>query len=337
MGLCSAPKIPDPNESYVAGVRADLDTLPARRQIEALAQTGGKGVVRINGRDIPVDFTGLGEAQYQGQYADKMAEQLLALQRELGPEYVQQRLTELQRSDPEGFAMRQTLWDRIRGQVEENQNAARPQANELERYVMGELDKGATLDPRMEHDLSQRVQGGQVARGNWLGNAAASQEAGALAGAGEEMRSRREQMALQFLTSGVSAADVQERRGQQDLANLGAFVNNETPQAQFGQVSGAQQGAVPWNPQGGTLPGVNPNAGAQGMNFANGLYAGQVNWQNSQVNPWLAGLSGGMQGVNLWANLGGGQAAPPPQFNLPQAPAANVGFDAAPNNWGNVA
>lgn len=335
MGLCGEqPDIPDPNEAFAAGVRADLETLPARRRIEALAQLGQAGNIDLNGRIIPVDFTGLGEGEYQRRFADQMAQQLLALQRELGPEFVQQRLEELQRADPEGFAMRRELWDRIRTGVEEARTGTRPAADALQASILAELKRGGELPESVARRVSQDVLGQQVGRGNWLGNAPAQEEAGAVAGAAEAHRAQRQAQALQFLTSGTSPADVRQREEQQGLANLGAFIAGETPQAQFGQLSGAQAGAVPWNPGNTPLPGTNPNAGPNGINFANGLYAGQVNLAQAQVNPWMAGLAGGLQGANIWASLGGGQARPFPNVNAGWAgPAANQGFDATPN-WG---
>lgn len=311
MGCCGEqPDIPDPSVGYAAGILADLESLPMRRRIEAAAQLGIPVEWLQNGRTRQADFTGLGETQQQREYADQMAQQLLSLQRDLGPQFVQQRLEELQRSDPEGFAMRRDLWDRIRTQVNDGGGAVNPAAAALQEELLSDLQRGGRLPDSVATRVSQEVLGGQVARGNWLGNAPGQQEAGAVAGASEAWKNDRQQAALQFLTSGVSPDDAAQRRDQQGLNNVGSFISGETPQAQFGQVSGAQAGAVPWNNGGVQLPGTNPNAGAQGINFANGLYAGRVDWRNQQVSPWVAGLSGAFQGANLWQNLGGGQRNP---------------------------
>lgn len=305
MGCGGSPDIPDPSEGYVAGVLADLETLPARRRLEAAAALGIPMDVVLNGRNVSADFTGLGQAQVQREYADQMAQQMLSLQREFGPRFVQQRLEELQQADPEGFRMRRDLWDRVRTSVEEAQTAQRPEADLLQEQILTELEQGGRLPQSVAERVTQDVLGRQVARGNWLGNAAAQEEAGAVAGAADAYRAERQQRALQFLTSGTSPDDVRQRREQQGLANLGSFIAGETPQAQFGQLSGAQQGAVPWQTGGVAMPGTDPNAGAAGINFANGLYAGQVDWRNTQVSPWVAGLSGAAQGMNVWAGLGG--------------------------------
>lgn len=307
MGLCGDDP-PDPSKGYAAGIRADLETLPSRRIIDAAAALGIPVEVLMPGARSPqrFDFTGLGQADYEGQYQDQMAQQLLALQEEFGPEFVEQRLNELRTADPEGFAMRQRLWDSIKGDIESARSANRPAASELQDLIMAELEKGGELDPRTAHDVSQRVLGAQVARGNFLGNAAATEEAQVLSDASEAQRTQRQAQALAFLTSGVSPDDVAYRREQQGLSNLGSFIAGETPTAQFGQLSGAQQGIVPFAASNQPLPGTNPNAGQQGISFANGIYSANQNWANNTINPWMAGLTGAVRGANVGMNWGGG-------------------------------
>lgn len=297
----SAPDYPDQTAAAIAGQRADLLTLETRRRIEAAAALGIPVEYVLNGRRRSEDFTGLGDVEVNQQYAEQLLPQLLALQRELGPEFVKLRLDELQRSDPEGFQMRRDLWDRIRTGVEGARTADRPGAEALQASILDELERGGALPPSVAQRVSQDVLGQQVARGNWLGNAPAQQEAGAVADASENYRQMRQQQALQFLTSGVSPTDVAAREEQQGLNNLGSFLTGETPQAQFAQVSGAGTGAAPWDTGGVRLPGVDPNAAARGLSFASGLYTAQSNLANQQVNPWVAGLTGGVQGLNIWA------------------------------------
>lgn len=306
MGLCGND-VPDPAKGYVAGILADLEALPWRRMIEAAAQTGEAVDVQIPGQKGPLhlDFAGLGEADYQRQYGDAIARAMLELQREKGPEFVQQRLRELEQSDPEGFAMRQRLWESIQNDLAQAKNADRPAAEELQRLIMGELEQAGTLDPKTAQAISQGVLGQQTARGNYLGNAATSEEAMTLADASERQRAQRQQAALAFLVSGTSPEDVAYRREQQGLTNLGSFLTGQTPTSQFQQLSGAQQGAAPFM-GGAPLPGVNPNAGMQGVANAFGVFNAQQNWNQQQANPWLAGLTGAAQGVNIWAGLGGG-------------------------------
>lgn len=303
---CLGNDPPDPAKGYVAGVNADLENLPSRRIIEAMALLGESGTVNIPGRgDQTFDFTGLGEADYQRQYADQLSAQLLQLQRDLGPAYVEQRLAELEASDPEGAAMRRQLWGTIKSGIEAGPTA-RPGAEALQAQILADLERGGTLDEKSSGRVTQGVLGGQVARGNWQGNAPATEEAMALTQAGEAQAAKAQQDALTFLTTGVSPDDAAYREGQQNIANLGAFLAGETPVAQFGQLSGAQNGVVPFQGGGNSQVGVNANAGWEGVNFANQQYnMGQQAAQN-QVNPWVAGLSGALQGVNVWAGWGGG-------------------------------
>lgn len=299
MGLCG-PDQPDPAQGYIAGINADLETLPARRLIEAAAQLGRSITVDIPGKGPQTfDFTGLGDADYAAQYGDQLTQQLLALQQELGPQYVEQRLKELEAADPEGAAMRSRLWQNIKSGVEAGPTS-RPGNEEMARLIQERLDRGGTLDPSVEHEISQSVLGKQTAMGNYLGNAAGAEEAGALSAASEAQRSEAQQQALAFLTGGLAPEDVAYREGQQNLSNLGAFLSGETPVAQFGQLSGAQSGAAPFQ-TGGPLPGVNPNAGWAGINNQMGVWNANQQLNNSMVNPWMAGIAGGAQGANLWA------------------------------------
>lgn len=298
MGIFSKPKIPDPNVAAVAGAQADMELFPFQYQINSLAKMGGKAV--INGQEY--DFTGLGDADTAAAMSEKMAETMLALQKEYGPEFVKQRLAELKAADPTGYAARQQLFDRIMADAEANPD--RPMNAALQNAVQGELSKAGKLDARQIEEVQQNVRGKQIGRGIILGNAATSEEANALVGASEGLRDQRQQQAAGFLSSGVSPEDVQYRNIQQALSNLGAFNNGQNPTAQFGAVSGASNGAAPlWTGSPNTAT-TNGNATVQGMEDAMSLYSSNMNWANSQINPWMAGIAGAASGINL-ANKAG--------------------------------
>lgn len=298
MGIFSKPKIPDPNVAAVAGAQADMELFPFQYQINSLAKMGGKAV--INGQEY--DFTGLGDADTAAAMSEKMAETMLALQKEYGPEFVKQRLAELKAADPTGYAARQQLFDRIMADAEANPD--RPMNAALQNAVQGELSKAGKLDARQIEEVQQNVWGKQIGRGIILGNAATSEEANALVGASEGLRDQRQQQAAGFLSSGVSPEDVQYRNIQQALSNLGAFNNGQNPTAQFGAVSGASNGAAPlWTGSPNTAT-TNGNATVQGMEDAMSLYSSNMNWANSQINPWMAGIAGAASGINL-ANKAG--------------------------------
>ena len=301
MGLCGNDP-PDPAKGIIGGIQADLETFPQRRIIDAAAQLGHKVTLNIPGKGLQTfDFSNMGDADYAWKFGDQMLQELLQLQRDLGPEYVQQRIEELRLADPEGAAMREQLWNQIKSGVEAGPTD-RPDLQALEDQIMAQLERGGQLDPATQSRISQGVLGGQVARGNYLGNAAASQEARAMSDASAAQLAQAQQQALAFLTGGLSPEDAAYRENQQNLANLGSFVSGETPTAQFGQLSGAQRGIVPGANVAPGL-GLNPGAGAQGVAMQNQLWQAQQAGQG--VNPWIAGLGGALQGANVWASLAG--------------------------------
>ena len=162
---------------------------------------------------------------------------------------------------------------------------------------------GGRLTDREASEIEQSVLGGQVERGNFMGNAATMQRVKTIAGAADTKRAQAQQDALQFLVSGVAPEDVAYRDRQQDEANLGAFMNGETPTAQFGQLSGAQNQAAPFI-TGGFGTGTNPNAGQQAAQFNYQNWQAQNNFAQGQVNPWVTGLNMGIQATNTAAAFG---------------------------------
>jgi hypothetical protein len=227
---------------------------------------------------------------------------MLDLQRQYGPQFVAQRLRELEASDPAGAAMRRQLWNTI--QTSASTTTERPGAEQLQAMILERMDRAGKLDPALEHDVSQQVLGAQTARGNWLGNAAGAQEGKVLASVSEAQRTQAQKEAMAFLTAGLSPQDAAYREQQQDMSNLGSFMAGETPTAQFGQLTGAQNGIVPFS-SGGPLPGTNPNAGWQGVQNQLGVYNANKAAENNTVNPWISGVSGAFQGASAWASLGG--------------------------------
>ena len=297
----SSPKIPDPIQASIAGAKADVQNFPFKAQIDALSQMGGKAT--INGKEY--DFTGLGNADVNGKISDQMAQAMLDIQKNYGPDYVKQRLADLQQSDPNGYAARKELFARILSDSESNPD--RPMAQDLQNQVTSMLSKGSNLSAGPGGELEQvqqSVRGGQVARGNFLGNAATNQEASAVVNAGDQQQLQRQHQAQGFLNSGVSPEDVTYRRIQQNLSNLGSAVNGTTPQAQFSSLSGAQQGAAPFQPGNVQYPTLNPNAALQGQQNAADLYRSNVNWANTQANPWTTGLSTAANSFSALSSLG---------------------------------
>lgn len=290
------PKIPDPNDAAAAGALQETLNFPFTYAIDAAAKMGTRWTDPLTGQVY--DFTGLGDAANQAAVSDQMAQTLLDIQRDYGAEYIKQRLADLKQSDPIGYAARKQLFDRILADAERNPD--RPLAEATQDLIVQTLQRGGQLDARQRQQVQERVRGGQVARGITLGNAPANEETQAIVGASDELKRQRQQQGLEFLSAGVSPEDVEYRRIQQALANLGAFVNQETPAAQFRQLSGAQQGAAPFTSTGAPSTALDPNAAAQGINNAFLLYHQQL----QQANPVLGALSTGVSTFNTMVNLG---------------------------------
>lgn len=316
MGCGGSPTLPDYAQQSRDAVQANLEAFPTQYMVNNAAQLGIP--VTINGQTY--DFSGRGDAQTAGQISDQMAQALLDIQQNYSPAFIQQRLAELQAADPQGYAARKQLFDQILSDSQQQPN--RPMAQGLQDQVMNLLNQNGQLDARQLQEVQQQSRGGQVARGNFLGNAATEQEANNVVNAAQGAQDQNQQAALQFLQSGVSPEDVAYRRLQQSLGNLSSFVNGQTPSAEFGSLSGAQSGIVPFTTTGTNQASVDMNAAQQGAARGLQLYGGQINWAQSQTNPWLAGLSTGASSLGALSSLG---------WNPYTSGASGAGF-----NWGSI-
>lgn len=300
MGLCDgAPTPQDPAAAASGGIQADLELNPFNYLINAASQLGNR--ITLNGRTY--DFSGLGQADTARTVSDQMAQTLLDLQRETAPDIIAQRLAELKAADPEGYAARQQLFDRIMADAQAH--PGRPVNTELQQSLQDELSKGVGFDDaKQEQQVRDAVRGQQVSSGIYLGSAPTSQEAKGVLKAGESLRNTREQNAMNLLQSGASPEDIAYREMQQAIGNLANFQSGTPPSAQFGQVGSAGWG-FPQGTPGAPMAGqFNPNAAQQGLSFAQGVYGGQLGQYNSQANPWLAGLSTGASTVGTLGRLG---------------------------------
>lgn len=288
----SSPKAPPPPDYAAANraaIMADIETLPMR--YEAMAEWEPR-IAQLM-------------LESQAASADKVAESLLEVQKKYGPDFIEQRLKEMELSDPEGVQARRMLAEAVMGDLEKSGEPTKSGAMSgiLYEQLMDELGMGGDLTDDVRRELQQGVRGAQAARGNILGNAAIYEEAATTGSVSEARRRERQQAALQFLTSGASPDDIHYRERQQALGNVGSFLSGATPTAQFAQLSGAQQGAAPFAPQAFANP-LNPNAGAQGTQFAMQSYQAQSQVAAQQVNPWVAGLSLAIGGASSAGRLG---------------------------------
>jgi hypothetical protein len=266
-----------------AGVWADLETLGVRKLIANASKYGKSVDIKVpifdkdgnkkkdeDGnpvfKDVTYDFKGYSDAD--STRADM----------EFGGEaadFMAKTMLEVQQKYGKDF-VKQRL---------EELKAADPTGYEV-REMLGEsakadLARGTELSPDMARQVTQQERAAQSARGNIYGSAPAAAEAMSLGDAGFRMR-------------------------QQRLANAASFLSGSTPVAQFGQISGAQQGASPFNPMGVQSGiGVNPNAGAQGQQFAMNTYNQKMNFaaQQQPIGSQLLGMAAGIGGQALggWA------------------------------------
>jgi hypothetical protein len=200
------------------------------------------------------------QLEFMSESARTIAESQLDVQEEFGERAIQQRLKELELSDPQGTKIRKMLGEE----------------------AMKDLEAGYGLGDELRSQVTQSVRGAQAARGNVLGDANAAAE-------------------------GFALGDAAIRLRQQRLANASSFLSGITPVAQFGAISGAQQGAAGFNPMGIQQgAGLNPNAMALGADFAQASYkqASSNAFQSAEMNPWNTVL-GAVGGAATSAFTGG--------------------------------
>lgn len=328
----NSPKIPDPGAAAIQGVQTQAQLQPYQYLIDALASTGQAGSVTnpITGKTSNLDFTGLGTADVQNQFQNQMAQTLLDIQNGLGPEFVQQRLDDLQQADPTGYAAYKQLFDQIKQESAQGAPGL-GMSEQVQSQIQDILGKSQSLNPQELIDVQQGARGNQVQNGIYLGNAPAQAEANAVVGATDQKQAAGQQEAQSFLASGTDPTDLQYRAIQQDMANLGAFISGQDPTAQFSSISGAQQQGAP-NPNSGF--NINPinegQAAGQGINNALGIYQGQADWSQGNANPYLAGLSTAAGAAGTAFNLG----YSPWNSTSPQVPMGPGGSQSSyPSNW----
>lgn len=258
----SSPKTPPPPDYAAANreaIEADIETLPVRKLIEAAARMGTTATYTdADGNTKTVDFTGYGDIDQTRDQLEFLAESA-------------DTLAEAQISTQEKFGER-FITQRMK-ELEMSDPLGTKVRKMLGEEAVKDLEAGYGLGDELQSQVEQSVRGAQAARGNILGNAAGQAEAFALGDAAIRLR-------------------------QQRLANAASFLSGVTPVAQFGAISGAQQGAAAFNPMGIQQGmGLNPNAGQLGTNFAMNSYQQQS--QNAiakaQNNPWntVLGAVGG--------------------------------------------
>lgn len=232
-----------------------------------------------------------------------MAQTLLGIQQNLGPQYIQLALQNLQQSDPTGYAAYNQLFNQI--QQEASQGPPdQPLSEATQGAINNLLQNAQTLTPTEQTQATQQANADNAATGILLGNAPEQAVVNSVVGATDQQTNQAQSAAEQYLNEGVSPADIAFRTLQQNLANEGAFVSGQNPTAEFSSLSGASNGAAPTNiPTDYQTPGINESQVAgQGISNANNLFGAQSELENAQANPYLAGLNFGIQGLSTGLN-----------------------------------
>lgn len=345
MGSPKIPASPDMGAANREAISADVSTLPTRNLIDQAAQLG-KSVVYTDpstGKQMTADFTGLGQsalmeqaAALANQYNADSQRQQLALRQELGLANAEQTSKEVAAADPLAYQTRQELTGRILGdlntpasKIDESQSiydaatrlgAIDPTTGALNYGLQEAMRDYNTpgFSEATQRELNNQIRSGQVARGNFLGDAAAVAEASQQGQAMDQLRQARlgqlltaqgqafgqNQAMNQANLQGAQALSSDQRqventnyaRNQQNLANASAMVLGQPITNQFGSLQGAQSGAVGFN----QAPAVNVgqiNQSGAGQNYDAQMKA----WQTkagiaAQGNPWM-GVAGSAAGA----------------------------------------
>lgn len=251
-------------------------------------------MVKVPAGPRTFDFRGLGQADAAAAVAKATAEAQLALQQKYGVAFAQSNAEQQKLADPEGFAARAKMNELIQGQIEHTPD--RTIAQTLDRQVGDQLAAGSGLTAESQAMLDEAVRQAGSDRGG-LNVPADFADPLTTGFAGEARNMAGIGKAGGWLASGLTPQDADYRTEQQNLANLSALVNGQTPVSQFSGLN---------------APGPTPAVNYAGPQLANNAHAGATNAINQynaeaqnaqqQVNPWMAGLSGLLSAGNAWAS-----------------------------------
>jgi hypothetical protein len=306
-----------PQYNYVSPQSAGLAWKPGATTIDGVP-------IKQNGDgSYTIDFNGYGAAQAAATEAQQSAASQLSLEQQYDPKFIAQALQQEQQADPESFAARNVMNNLV-----EQQSAAplnEPVSTMLNSQIQDALNAGQNnsltttdterLNAAVSNALGSRGggsggSGGSATDVNW-GQPLTSEFPG------EQRQAQAAQSAMGFFGSGSDPEDIEYRRTQQNLANLAAEANGQTPSSQFSSLSGASSGPAPMS-SGATLPLLTDNgAAAQQIGLQN--WETQMQNANNQVNPWMTGLTGML---NLGSALTPRATTAMPTLLSPQNPAS---------------
>jgi len=290
------------------------------------------GQMTINGVPIKqnsdgsytIDFSGMGTAQAEAAEAQQSAASQLALQQQYDPQFITTALAQEQQADPQSVAARNEMSNLVQQQA--NAPLNEPVSSMLNSQIQDTLNaaQNNTLTSTDTARLNAAVSDALGSRGgNGRAELPLRQGVGEFLTSGfpgEQRQAQAATSANNFLSSGSDPEDIEYRRTQQNLANLAAEANGQTPGSQFASLSGAANGPAPMA-QGGQLPLLADNgAAAQQVGMQN--WETQMQNANNQMNPWMAGLSGMLQLGSAISPRPVGTGATVPTLFTPANPAS---------------
>jgi hypothetical protein len=236
-------------------------------------------------------FAGYSTADIQKQLLGQQAQGQLESAQKFDPQFIAEAQAQEAQANPQGVAARGQLYQDI-----ENQIANRPQspvANTMDKQISERVAAGSGLTPEEQAVLDNSVNQSILGTSGNNPDLASALTTGF---AGQERAAGNAQAGAAWLASGETPSDIQYRADQQNLSNLSSFINGQTPESQFGQLSGAQTGATPVTP---AVPqqGANFNAGNQGISGALQQFSNQTNTPSN----WTTGISGVLGAANTAA------------------------------------
>tara|TARA_S200002703_G_scaffold159632_1_gene173820 strand:- start:2879 stop:3751 length:873 start_codon:yes stop_codon:yes gene_type:complete len=196
------PETPDYAGATREGVYTQFELLPDQKMIEAAARLGTKVTYTDprTGEEKVADFSGFGDIDqarallpFVGESADAIASSQLETQQKYGLDFVDQRLKELERSDPIGFQMRK----------------------EMGQEIMSQLQDGSDLTDEQRSQVTQSERAAQSARGNIFGSGPAAAEAMSVGNAGFRLQQQRLANAASFISGSTPVAQFGQISGAQ--------------------------------------------------------------------------------------------------------------------------
>lgn len=191
------------------------------------------------------------EQSARTQYDPARLQEQLDYQKQYGGQFDQAALDRLNTIDPQSQQIRSKLGD----------------------LVLGDLQNGYALPADLDREITHDIRGSQAARGNILGQGAATAEAS---------------------IKGKTAFDMYNRR----LANAGTFLSGPTTAQQIYQLPTP----TPDRSAGYTVGGF--QAGPQGVAFGQQAFSNQLAANQANGNPWSQALGGAATGAAAGSAFG---------------------------------